>query len=982
MSFCATPGRIHFPSLRRFTVWSAWLLGGLAASVPAQTIPSGGTALVAGEVATTGGFYGGDGPVAERTLVDVTGQTFARAARVATLRPASEFYLSAITANSTRAVEDDDVVLLHFFMRAIETTDETGTVTAQAYVEGPGPGYVKSLSETITAGPAWTEYFLPFQMDGAYASGQLGVKFGFGASARPQVLELGGVEVLWYGKTRTLAEMPRTSFQYDGRAPNAPWRTAAAARIEQYRKGTYTVRVVNQAGQAVPGATVRVRQRRHAFEFGTAFVSSRVLDQVNATNAVYREKLLDLFNAGSTENDLKWAPWTGEWGGSFSRQIALNGIAWAQENGLKLRGHVLVWPSTRNLPTALTARINANDPTIPATILSHIDDITTATKPYLNEWDVLNEPYDNHDIMDRYGNQHMIDWFKRARANHPTAELYINDYGILSGGGLNVAKQNAYETTTRYIRDGGGPVTGMGFQGHFSGSGTGIPRIWEILQRYATAFPDLKFRITEFDHTTDDESLQADFLRDLLTIAISHPQMQGVQLWGFWAGAHWRSSAAMYRMNWDEKPNGAAYRDLVYRQWWTDVSGSSSATGTVTGRGFSGSYTAEASLGAATAAQNFELSSNGTTLTLTLAEASDFPTITQQPQSSTVSAGSAVTLSVTATGPGTLSYQWYRDQLPIAGATQSTHAMTVTADQVGFYTVAVANTAGSTTSSTAVVRIPPASTRLVNIATRAYCDTGNRVTIGGFVISGSTPKRVLIRALGPTLTAAGVANALVDPVMDVYRGQTVIASNDNWPDDPNAAQLAPLAASLGAGPIATTDRTSSATLLTLTPGAYTVIIRGRDATPGITLFEVFDADFKETNSYFANIATRAYSTTGDGVAIGGFVITGSASKRVLVRAVGPTLTTLGISQAEALLDPTMRFYAAGKDPVDYDNWTPGANSAEIVSAALQTGALPIAVIDSKSAAQVVTLAPGAYTTVVSGVGNTSGIVLVEVYDAD
>src|SRR5690606_28268097 len=132
--------------------------------------------------------------------------------------------------------------------------------------------------------------------------------------------------------------------------------------------------------------------------------------------------------------------------------------------------------------------------------------------------------------------ERMIDWFKRARTNLPTADLFINDFAILSGGGLNVDKQAYYEDTIRYIRDNGGPLTGIGFQGHFSGAATGISRMWEILQRYATAFPEAKFRITEFDHNTEDEQLQADFLRDFLTLAFSHPQMVGVQLWGFWEG--------------------------------------------------------------------------------------------------------------------------------------------------------------------------------------------------------------------------------------------------------------------------------------------------------------------------------------------------------------------------------------------------------------------------------------------------------------
>jgi hypothetical protein len=256
------------------------------------------------------------------------------------------------------------------------------------------------------------------------------------------------------------------------------------------------------------------------------------------------------------------------------------------------------------------------------------------------------------------------------------------------------------------------------------------------------------------------------------------------------------------------------------------------------------------------------------------------------------------------------------------------------------------------------------------------------VTIGGFVIAGSTSKRVMIRALGPTLTSAGVSGALADPSIEVYRGSNVIAQNDNWSDSENASQLSALAASLGAGPIASGDTTSSATILTLPPGAYTAIIRGRNASSGIALFEVFDADFVETNSIFANIATRAYATTGDGAAIGGFVISGSTDKRVLIRAVGPTLASLGLPAAETLADPTMQFHRPGNTPLAVDNWSSAANSGDIVTVGTRVGAGPFAAPDTKSSAHLVSLAPGAYTTVVTGIGSTSGIVLVEVFDAD
>ena len=694
-------------SIRRL----AWLLAaalGLAAA--AQTVPAGGIALVNGDVATAGSFYANNGSngtaIATRTLVDVTGQNFTRAARIATLAPTGDFWSSAVTMNANRAVADNDVVLIRFFLRAIETTDESGQVTCQLYVEGPAPSYTKSVSTEIRAGLEWTEYFVPFEVEGAHASGTLGIKFGVGATVRPQVLELGGVEVLWYGKSRTLAEMPRTSFQYDGRSLTAPWRAEAGARIERHRKGTYTVRVVNSAGQPVPGATVRIRQRRHAFEFGTAIDGRRIVNTTDATNATYRAKLLELFNAGTLENDLKWQPWIGEWGSSYNRNVALGALQWAQTNQLRMRGHVLVWPSTRNMPASLTAKINASDPSIPTTILEHIDDIVTATRAYLNEWDVLNEPYDNHDIMDRYGNALMADWFNFFFNDMATCEIYINDYAILSGGGLYVAKQDAYEATIRTIRDAGGPLTGIGFQGHFGGAPTGVPRMWTILQRYATAFPDVGFRITEFDFVTDDEALQADFTRDFYTLAFSHPQMRGIQMWGFWAGAHWRSEAALYTTDWRERPNAAAYRQLVFGDWWTDVTTSTSATGQAAGRGFLGSYVAEVAFGGASAAQNFDLAAGGAEVTVTLNLPTGVPTITTQPLGAAVLPGSPVTLSVAAAGSGTLTYQWRKNGIALAGSTAPTLTLPqAQASDTGTYSVAVSGPGGTTISDAAIVGV-------------------------------------------------------------------------------------------------------------------------------------------------------------------------------------------------------------------------------------------------------------------------------------
>lgn len=363
------------------------------------------------------------------------------------------------------------------------------------------------------------------------------------------------------------------------------------------------------------------------------------------------------------------------------------------------------------------------------------------------------------------------------------------------------------------------------------------------------------------------------------------------------------------------------------------------------------------------------------------------PSITSQPQSSTVNAGASVTFSVTVTGDAPLIYQWRKDNAAISGATGSTYTIpAVTPLDNGIYMVAVSNTAGTVTSMGATLTVNAPAARLVNIATRAYATTGNGVTIGGFVVSGSTAKRVLVRAVGPSLTAQGMGagEVLADPTVDVYSGSTVIASNDNWTTNSNAAEISSVSSQIGAAALLGSDDKSSALLLTLNPGVYTFVVHGTNNTSGIVLLEVYDAE-SATASRFVNIATRAMSTTGSGVAIGGFVVSGNAAKQILIRAIGPSLAAQGIDPKEVLADPMIELHDASHGNVTIatnDNWTENSNAADIATVGNRIGAAAIGQADTKSSALLLTLNPGVYTFVASGKSSTSGIVLVEVYDAD
>ncbi len=357
------------------------------------------------------------------------------------------------------------------------------------------------------------------------------------------------------------------------------------------------------------------------------------------------------------------------------------------------------------------------------------------------------------------------------------------------------------------------------------------------------------------------------------------------------------------------------------------------------------------------------------------------PAIVSQPESKTVNAGAAVTFSVVATGDAPLSYQWRKDNNAIAGATGSTYTIpALTAADSGTYSVVVSNSAGTVTSSGATLTVQAA--RLVNIATRAYATTENGVTIGGFVIAGHEPKQVLMRAVGPTLTTQGIgaSEVLADPTIELHHGADMLATNDNWGDNTNAAAITSTAVRVGATALDASDTKSAAMLVTLDPGVYTFIARGRNNTSGIVLLEVYDAD--SGGSSFVNIASRVRCTTNDGVAIGGFVISGNAPKQVLMRAVGPTLTTQGLGQSEVLLDPTMELHHGAATLATNDNWGDNANASAIVSVGARIGAAPLASSDTKSSALLMTLQPGVYTFIVRGKNDTTGLVLAEVYDAD
>ncbi|HEV2843107.1 MAG TPA: DUF11 domain-containing protein [Chthoniobacterales bacterium] len=263
---------------------------------------------------------------------------------------------------------------------------------------------------------------------------------------------------------------------------------------------------------------------------------------------------------------------------------------------------------------------------------------------------------------------------------------------------------------------------------------------------------------------------------------------------------------------------------------------------------------------------------------------------------------------------------------------------------------------------------PIPASQAINLSTRMFIQTGDNVGVGGFIITGSVPKHVLIRAIGPSLTGVGVSNALADPILELHGPESFVTTTDNnWQDDPIQKAL------IEATGIPPTHNLEAAIEARLAPGAYTAVVRGNNNGTGVGLIEIYDLN-PGAGSRLGNISTRAFVSTGDNIVIAGFMLgANSAPDRVIVRGIGPSLAALGVPNA--LANPTLELRDGnGAMVMENNDWQDNAAQAVELSAA---GLAPTSPLESGIAA---TLPPGLYTALLAGQNNGAGVGLVEVYD--
>jgi hypothetical protein len=352
----------------------------------------------------------------------------------------------------------------------------------------------------------------------------------------------------------------------------------------------------------------------------------------------------------------------------------------------------------------------------------------------------------------------------------------------------------------------------------------------------------------------------------------------------------------------------------------------------------------------------FTVSQDGTNCSYSIAPTSQTLGASASTNTVNVTASTGCTWTATSNDPSFLSVNSGANGSGNGTVTYTTAANSTTSQRSGTLTIA-----GQTFTVTQAAGGP---TELANVSTRLRIETGDNVLFAGFIITGTQPKKVIVLGTGPSLTGAGVPGALADPTLELYQGNTLIDSNNNWGDSPNKQAI------IDSG-VAPANNLESAIIATLPAGnsQYTAIVRGGNNGTGVGTMQLFDLD-RSVDSKLANISTRGLVQTGDNILIAGTIILGQTSQKVIVRAIGPSLPLAG-----SLQNPTLELRDGNGTLFDSnDNWKESPNKQAIIDST-------VAPTNDLESAIVATLPSGGaqYTAIVRGVDGGTGVAVVDVF---
>ena len=522
-------------------------------------------------------LYNGSENYGSIEVVDIEGQAFSKVLRITTdkVPDKSAAYQVVTTAtpelNPGDGVNPLDKYIISFRMRTVSGGNpETGKGKVQVQIQLPVKPWTKALFQEIEIGSDWTIVYMPFS--GVENATSIALRPGF----YKQVVELGGIEIINFGPDFNTDTLPRTTNKYPELEEGAQWRKDALDRIENVRKGDFTVIVKDKNGNPVPDAKVEFDMFEHQFQFGVATGPKIYNDETYAKNLVKN------FNTIGLEHHFKWGPY------ETDPTIARRAVSKAYEIGIKYtRGHPLIWErgvgsdgKTWLTPEYMfSEEVLSNREKILEKCQTHFNNILNDFDKKITEWDVVNEIVE-HNIIRGNDDTLFVDWFKMARdILGPDADLYWNDY--YTGDKIFEFMDRFEELNVDY--------DGMGVQSHFSNAAIMPTEQIKFYDRIASY--GKKIKVTEYTCVIADNKLQANFTRDHMIAAFAQPEMEGYIMWAFWDGSALEEITPIYDINWNVKPCGEVYQDLVYNKWWTrDAVSNADSEGKATVRGFYGDY--------------------------------------------------------------------------------------------------------------------------------------------------------------------------------------------------------------------------------------------------------------------------------------------------------------------------------------------------------------------------------------------------------
>lgn len=469
-----------------------------------------------------------------------------------------------------------DWLLLSLEARSAEQTP--GLVSA--YIFGKTPRWTQIAGSSVEINQQWKQIHISGQAPQDFSAESHGSTIHIGS--RKQNIEFRNIELKNLGRDIDASTLPFTKIDYISNV-DTPWQKEAEKRIEQHRKADLSIKVVNSEGRAVTNAEIKVQMLKHAYGFGTFLEYKAMLGQSDDSDKL-REHTLKLFNRCTTP--IYYADWG--WENLENRRQYIECAQWAFDHGLPTRGHCVIYPGYQFMPKSAIALTN-NPPALRQRLLDQIEETISATEHFkFSEYDVCNELRHLTELPDLLGSEVVLEWYAQARKYAPGSRMGVNENTILTKGANTQREQENYAEWIRYLTEHKQQPDVIGMQGHFSETLTPPDKLIKILDRFSTF--DIPIHITEFDINTRDERSQGDYTRDFLTAIFSHPATEAITVWGFWEGKMWQPNGAMLRKDWSVKPNGQAWMDLIYDQWWTDEIVMTDNTGTAMVRGYLGDY--------------------------------------------------------------------------------------------------------------------------------------------------------------------------------------------------------------------------------------------------------------------------------------------------------------------------------------------------------------------------------------------------------